>query len=340
MVRNLVVRENLKRKEVKKLKTKIFLSSLIVMLIAVIVCFNPISAHAIPFQEGDVFAATSSGTVQHWRVGSGLLATYSTGQGGFETGMAFDSSNNLYVTNFSASNITKLDNTGTIIASPFVTNDSYSNNESIVFDTAGNFYVGQPDGTRDIIKRAADGTFLARYDVSSDNRGSDWIDLAADQSTMYYTSEGRLIQRYDVSTDTQLTAFATLPGDGRAFALRLLADGGLLVADQSNIKRLDSTGALIQTYDVAGNNGWFALNIDPNGTSFWSADDTTGLIQQFDITSGAIGTSFASGVSEGPYGLVILGEVTQASSVPEPSTLILLGSGVVGLAFARRKKSK
>jgi len=323
------------------MKIKIFLSSLFVSLIAAIVCFTPISAHAVPFLEGDVFAGTSSGTVEQWRVGSGLLATYSTGQNGFVTGMAFDSSDNLYVTNFSASNITKLDSTGAIIASPFVINDSRADNESIVFDSAGNFYVGQADGTKDIIKRAADGTFLARYDVSYENLGSDWIDLAADQTTMYYTSEGRLIQRYDVGTDSQLAAFATLPGSGDAFALRLLSDGGLLVADQSNIKRLDSSGAYIQTYDVAGNNSWFALNIDPDGTSFWSADYATGLIQQFDITSGALGTSFASGASGGPWGLVVLGEVTQAqASVPEPSTLILLGFGLTGLAFARRKIQK
>ncbi|MDX1670055.1 MAG: hypothetical protein R3194_11600, partial [Limnobacter sp.] len=38
----------------------------------------------------------------------------------------------------------------------------------------------------------------SQFDVATDDRGSDWIDLAADQCTMYYTSEGTLVKRFDV----------------------------------------------------------------------------------------------------------------------------------------------
>ena len=77
------------------------------------------------------------------------------------------------------------------------------------------------------------------------------------------------------------------------FALRLLGpsfDGsdGLLAANRVNIVRLDSTGAIAQVYDAAGENNWFALNVDPDGSSFWSGDFGTSNFYRFDITTGNI----------------------------------------------------
>ena len=157
--------------------------------------------------------------------------------------------------------------------------------------------------------------------VEVPGRGSDWIDLAADQTTMFYTSEGRLVYRYDVSTSTQLTNFATLPGPrgpNIAFALRLLppgdGSGGLLVADQSNIKRLDGSGAVVQTYDVAGEDGWFSLNLDPNGTSFWAGNfPSSNNFYRFNIATGAIEAGpINTGAGTQLFGLCLKGELTAA----------------------------
>jgi hypothetical protein len=155
---------------------------------------------------------------------------------------------------------------------------------------------------------------------------------------MYYTSEGRAIQRFDVGTNTQMTNFATLGGGGNAFALRLLADGGLLVADNGNVKRLDSTGAQIQTYDIAGVDGWFALNLDPNATSFWSGSFSNGNLYKFDIATGALLQTIATG-SGSLFGVSVFGEITQGgppTTVPEPGTLALLGVGLLGVASRRK----
>jgi len=302
-------------------------------------------ALAVPFQLGDVFAGSKDGMIEHYRPGTGFLAEYNIGGFGEVTGMAFDTSGNLYATRFGSSSMVKLDNSGNVLSNPFVTNDAGSHNESIVFDQSGNFYIGQADGTKDIIKRSSDGTYLGSYDVVTEYRGSDWIDLAADQKTMYYTSEGRKIKRYDVSTNTQLSDFAILPGSGTAFAFRLLSDGGVIVADGYNIKRLDGTGTITKTYDVAGQDFWFALNLDPDGDSFWSADYTTGLIQRFNLDTGTLMDSFHSQGPLGPSGLVVYGEITQGCldcggyTVPEPATLALLGIGLFGIGTVRKHKS-
>ena len=80
------------------------------------------------------------------------------------------------------------------------------------------------------------------------------------------------ILRYDLAKRRQLPDFndAALPGSA-AFDLRLLSGGGLPAADYKSILRLDANGRIVQTYDVPGDNSWFALTLDPDGRSFWSA---------------------------------------------------------------------
>lgn len=267
------------------------------------------------FNRGDVFVAVEDGKVQ-WRDKNGVLvATLDTGRPGtFTTGMAFDSLNRLYVTNFSDQSVQVFDSSGNLLGNFGSGYDA--DPESILFDANVNAYVGQANGTGDILKFDAAGNPLTAFDVAREARGSDWIDLDSDQCTMFYTSEGFLVKRFDVCNNTQLPDFATLP-NSPAFALRILPDGGVLVADSAEIVRLNAAGAVIQTYDAPGEDNWFALNLDPDGTSFWSADFSTANVYKFDIASGNILLSFNTGTgADTVFGLAINGEITAANICP------------------------
>ncbi len=306
-------------------KNKREVSRLLLVLVSLCFGLTALPASAIPYQLGDVFVAIGNGKVQHRNAAGLLLETLDTGRGGFTTGMAFDSLSNLYVTNFGAGTVSRFNSSGGLIGT---FGSGYSGSpESIVFDRNGNAYVGAVNGDNRIRKFDPLGNPLAQFSVVTERVGTDWIDLAPDQCTIFYTSEGLNIKRFDVCTNTQLSNFNSLPLPGsNAFALRILPDGGVLVANTSQIVRLNATGNLIQTYDSAGENCWFALNLDPDGKSFWSASYCSSNVHKFDIQTGADLLSFNTGTgSLTVFGVVVFGELSASRPISLSTTFGIAG---------------
>jgi Thrombospondin type 3 repeat len=273
------------------------------------VCDCPAASVMSDWDIGDVFAGVGNGTYNVYSSSGIFKETIDGGTSSVLTaGCSFNvDKSKLYTTAFTAGKIAVFDplHPHTVIQ----TIDSGIRPESIVFDAAGNFYVGHADGDKQISKYNAAGILTESYAATTGPRGTDWIDLAVDQCTIYYTSEGPSVRRFDVCTKKQLPDFATLSGE--LFALRLLppgdGTGGLLVASLKDIQRLDGNGLVIQTFGATIVAYWFALNLDPIGTSFWSGDVFTGNFYRFDIATGNIlGGPFTSK----PFlsGLCVLGE--------------------------------
>jgi DNA-binding beta-propeller fold protein YncE len=284
------------------------------------------------FGIGDVFVAVGNGQVQ-WRLPDGTLnATLDTGLGGYTTGMAFDKvPGNLYVTNFSAGAVTRFDPQGNRLGT--FGSGYNSSPESIVFDAAGDALVGHASGSRDVLRFDGNGQFRALYDVPTGPVGSDWIDLAVDQCTLLYTSEGASIRRFNVCTNTPMSDLTGVLS--QAFALRILPGSqGILVADRTTIKLVDNFvgGGVTKFYDAPGQDCWFALNLDPDGSSFWSADFCTSMVFKFDIASGTVLQSFSTGTpSRTVFGLVVNGEFSQARNRDCSSENLSLGQvGQIG----------
>ena len=305
---------------------------------------KPAGANTV-FASGQVFASVGGSQVYTFDPTSGNflsaltdnsndLANANPGyySNGFLTvGSAFDAHGNFYVTDDNTlgdttSQVSEFGPNGNQIA----TFPGLQNPISIAFDNTGDMYVGQ-QLTPYIAEFGPDGTRLpdigpVTHDFSP---GVDSIDLSSDQCTIYYTTEGTSIFSYNKCTNTQGPVFnqvpfpstETLPGGGpgqnQAFAVKILTNGNVLVADSGAVLELDPTGNVIGTYPCTSMSGCgghlFALSIDPSGTSFWTGDADSGNIYQINLASGAVMRTI-TGASGTLFGLSVDNQLEVATS--------------------------
>lgn len=312
-------------------------------LASVVILFCATAAQA-QIVNGDVLGGIGNGKVREFTPTGTTVQTLDTGTGSpAMTGMCRDQSGNLYATEFSNGKVAKFDPSGSLVNAAFIT--GLSNPESCTIDAAGEIYVGQA-GAPVVVKyttAGSTGLLLATFTLAVENINTDWIDLAADQCTLFYTSEGVLVKRFDVCTNTQLADFATLPTP-TAYALRILPTGEVLVATSSAVYRLNTSGSVVKTYAASSlspspTGQLFAVNLDPDLTTFWTAEVSGGgTIYRVDLSSGAQVTAFPSGVS-GLGGLLVYGEVTAAQASPIPALgawgMLLLAGTLSAMAMLR-----
>ncbi len=281
-----------------------------------------------PYAPGEVFVSDGTGLVDVFKPDGTLLGALDTTQT-LSAGMAFDQTGNLFVTTFGGLESTppvgvvEFNINGNFVG-PFgnfpTSADGTASPESILFNKAGNAFVGAatpefgcPSGSVNAFEFSPSGSFLNMFTVTGQCRGTDWVELLPDQKTLLYTSEGTSVLSFNISTNTQNADLAdNLPG-ASAYAFRVLPNGNLLVADSTVVVELNASGSQIMTYTPSlAASTLFALNLDPDGTSFWTADLITGTVFRFDIASGTQLVTFttppnADGESEAS-GLAVFGE--------------------------------
>lgn len=270
---------------------------------------GPKQASAAPvIPIGTLMVSIGNGLVQAWDTSTtpptfvALLDT-TKGAGVFTAGGVFDVAGNFFVTDFNADAVSKFDPTGVLLGD---FGSGYNlDPESIIPNAAGDFFVGQADGSHLLLEFDPTGTVLLNsFAAAIESRGTDWIDLASDQCTMFYTSEGVLVKRFNICTSTQLTDFnpVVLPGP-IAFANKIRANHELVVADTSEVTRLDAAGNQIQHYlastiePTVAVPVLFALTLDPDGTSFWVGDQGSSDVSKVDIATGTVITHFNAATS-------------------------------------------
>jgi hypothetical protein len=253
---------------------------------------KPAGADTPIFASGQVFASVGNSTVNVYDPTSGdLVTTLNDGTNEpYTAGSAFDADGNFYVTDDINGTISKYAPDGTFDGT-FAS--GLTNPLSLVFDNQGNLYVGQ-QGTPYIAEFNPSGQNVANFGpLTTGETGDDWIALSSDECTFYYTTETDVIYQYNKCTNTQGPVFNVAPFTGaNAFQVQILQNGDLLVADSDADIMLDPNGNVIGTYSCSNLPGCsgqlFALALDPDGQSFWTADAFSGNIWRVDIATGAV----------------------------------------------------
>jgi PKD repeat protein len=270
------------------------------------------------FPQG-VFIGVGGGKIMQFATNGTALKTLDTTAGGTIADMAFDKGGNLYAVGFTAAKVSKFNLTSGTLSGTF--GSGYDcQPESMVFDGAGNAYVGQQGCAQTILKFDPNGNFLTSYQVATEEQGSDDLALSGDECTMLYTSEGPSILRYDVCQKKQLAPFAT--GLNKTLSLKILPDGGVLVADLTDIVRLNSSGQRVTTYTVPNQNCLYGIALDQDGTTFWADDYCSSNIDHIDINSGKVLSTFNTGTPSGTvFGLAISGSGLNVAGIGNGGSL-------------------
>ncbi len=200
--------------------------------------------------------------------------------------------------------------------------------DALVVDANGNMYVL---ASENLYALNAAGALRATHSLGM---AATSMDLAADQCTMFIVLESA-VRRFNVCTGTPLPDFG--PVAHSYLVVKILPDGGLLLARDGAIDRYTPGGVLARTYPVTGTP--IALALANGGNSLWLARFCRFDLVEMDLGSGAT-TTIAPIEDANPNSIVpyfgwsaVLGSFHNAG-VPTVSQLMLVALGFLLASFA------
>ena len=267
--------------------------------------------------SGYVYISTSDGIQK--RTTEGLLVKiYRSGEESQFAGLATDLSGRLYAADVYANNLLifeGLDETGKNIGTGLF------NPVSMEFDFLSNINI-----------KCLNSNEIKRFDYAGKQISSVVLNepingycFYPDRNIMLYSNKNGEIKSSEIYSANSRSLTFSNGFTGNGYSMKILTKGNILVADGETIVRLDSSGKLIQTYDVPAHDYWYALCLDPDGKSFWCSDFCNSNVWKFDIETGKQLTFFNAGTPPGTVcGLAARNELNPAEDV-------ILSSAVLNL---------
>jgi len=149
---------------------------------------------------------------------------------------------------------------------------------------------------------AADGCTLVYPKLNTRALGPDWID------------QWISVSRYDLCADEPLSDLVPRLPWLNLTRLRLLPDGGFLVASGYGLERRDAAGNLVWQRTVDQQRLWFLLALDPSGKTFWSG--AYDKVWHFSVDSPEpLAGPFATGKDDWVFGGTVVGGWKAAAGI-------------------------
>lgn len=298
---------------------KITLRSVVTALLVVGLAAG--QAVAVPLITGDLLVADQgAGTIRHYSASGADLGVFASGLSS-PAWITADRSGNIYVPEFTGGRVDKFSVSGVLlltIPTAFVPGD-------VRVAGDGSIYVADYFGGN-VFRYSASGASLGLF-VSTGLLRADFMAFDA-SGNLYVTDFLSGVIRRISPTGVDLGTFASLPGaEGMSFD----ATGNLYVSSFSTniIEKFSPSGVDLGTFASTGLNQPYGLGFD-HGGNLYAANYGNGTIRKFSPSGTDLGNFVSAGLIN-PRDLVFV-------RVPEPSTLVLLVVGVVGLGFLRRRR--
>jgi hypothetical protein len=241
------------------------------MAVALVLVTSTFANAQAPAQIGNVYVGTCDGVLLNTQqnevdvytaAGQFVTAFHGPSQNSCMTGMTFDATDHVHIISArfgtQSWNILEFDNLGSLLASP----GPFNSPISVTHDQFGNLYLGQGS----ILKIDSSG-HTTTYAVAG---GAQWIDMAPDQNTIFYSAANGDVKSFDVVALTQGPDVAI---DALGRNVRTLSDSSILTDTLGAIQHWapTCTGCPYKeafTYQIPANADSLAL--DPDGVSFWT----------------------------------------------------------------------